>query len=548
MNLKSEIKEFFKGDVADDEESLQKYSHDASLLEVRPKIVLYPKDVGDIKNLVKFVGDHKKDDPTLSVTVRSAGTCMSGGPLNNSIILDVTKYISGTLSVFSTYGDEQATVLPGTFYRDFEKKTLEQGVILPSYTASKQLCAIGGMVGNNSGGEKTLAYGKTENYIKSQKVIFSDGNEYVVKGLTKNELDAKIDQNDFEGNIYRKVYELVERNKELLSEAKPKVSKNSAGYFLWNVWDGKMFDLNRLLVGSQGTLAITTEVTFKLVPVKKYSKLYVIFLKDLGMISQLVNEILPFKPESIESYDDHTMKLALKFFPDMAKTMKSNFVKLLWSFLPEAKMILTGGIPKLIVLVEFGEDREEEIEKKVRDLDEHLKKFHLKTRITTSAEESEKYWTIRRESFNLLRKHVKHRRTAPFIDDIIVRPEFLPEFIPKLTEILNKYKLLYTVAGHVGDGNFHIIPLMDMHDYKNKKIIMNVSGEVYDLVLKFKGSITAEHGDGIVRTPYLKKMFSYEVIKIFEDVKNIFDPQNIFNPGKKVGDTLEYFKDHIVVE
>ncbi|MEO8637434.1 MAG: FAD-binding oxidoreductase [Candidatus Taylorbacteria bacterium] len=546
--MKEEIKQFVKGDVADDEESLKKYSHDASLLEVTPELVVFPKDVEDIKNLVRFVRDRKKENPTLSITPRAAGTCMSGGPLNDSIILDVNKYMQGTLSVSAEAGHEEAVVLPGTFYRDFEKKTLEKGVFLPSYTASKELCAVGGMVGNNSGGEKTLAYGKTEDYINKLKVIFSDGNEYVVKPLAKPELDIKMSQNDFEGSIYKRVFELVEKNKDLLASAKPKVSKNSAGYFLWNVWDGVTFDLNKLLVGSQGTLAITTEITFKLVPVKKYSKLYVIFLKSLDPVAKLVNEILPFKPESFESYDDHTLMLAIKFMPDMVRTMKTSFLKLMWSFLPEAWMMVTGGMPKLVVLVEFADDSESAVNDKMQKLDAHLAPFHLKTRVTASEEESKKYWTIRRESFNLLRKHVKNRRTAPFIDDIIVRPEHLPEFMPKLTEILDRYKLVYTIAGHVGNGNFHIIPLMDMRDPREKGIIMNVSSEVYKLVLEYKGSITAEHGDGIVRTPYLPKMYGEEIMALFKEVKNIFDPQNILNPGKKVGSTLRYFKDHIVAE
>lgn len=546
--MKEEIKQFFKGDIADDKETLTKYSHDASLLEVRPKLVVFPRDSADIQALTKFVADQQKERPHLSLTVRAAGTCMSGGPLNESIIVDVNRYMQGTLSVSATAGAEEATVLPGTFYRDFEKATLEKGVLLPSYTASKGLCAIGGMVGNNSGGEKTLAYGKTERYVKEQKVVFADGKEYTVKPLTKAELDAKMAQGDYEGNIYKHIYDLVEQNKTLLAQAKPAVSKNSAGYFLWNVWDGETFDFNKLLVGSQGTLGITTEVKFKLVPVKKFSKLYVIFLKNLKPVSELVNEILPFKPESIESYDDHTLALAVKFMPSMIRTMKSNFIKLMLGFIPEAFMVLTGGMPKLVLLVEFGGDSEAEIDAQMKALDGHLKKYHLKTRITKSQEESEKYWTIRRESFNLLRKHVKNRRTAPFIDDIIVRPEHLPEFMPKLTEILNRHKLVYTVAGHVGDGNFHIIPLMDMHDEKNKDIIMKVSSEVYELVLNYKGSITAEHGDGIVRTPYLTQMFGEEVVKLFAETKRIFDPENIFNPGKKVGDTKRYFKSHIIHE
>jgi FAD/FMN-containing dehydrogenase len=137
-------------------------------------------------------------------------------------------------------------------------------------------------------------------------------------------------------------------------------------------------------------------------------------------------------------------------------------------------------------------------------------------------------------------------RTAPFIDDIIVKPEHLPEFLPKLNSILAEYNLIYTIAGHVGNGNFHIIPLMDLKDPKSHEIIEKLSSEVYNLVLSYHGSITAEHNDGLIRSPYLKQMYGPEIYHFFEVTKYIFDPNNIFNPGKKVKSSLQYAMDHIV--
>ena len=540
--MEETLRAIVKGDVATDEETLTKYSHDASLLEVKPKVVVFPKDSEDIQKLVHYVVENKSNDPSLSVTVRSAGTCMAGGSINESIIVDVMKYVGGVKSIEG----KTVTVLPGTFYRDFEPETLKHGLILPCYTASKNLCAIGGMIGNNAAGEKTLIYGKMENYIESLKVIFADGNEYQVKPLSKEELDVKIAQSDYEGTIYKKIWDLIQNNQEEIAKAKPTVSKNSAGYYIWNVWDGKTFDLTKLIVGSQGTLGIVTEAKLRLVPVKKISKLFVVFLRDLKPLSDLVNEVLTLNPESIESYDDATMKLAVQFFPEMLKTMKAtNFLKLIFSFIPEAGMILTGGLPKLILLVEFSGDDEKEIDEKMKSLQKKIAHFKLKTHLTKSEAEAEKYWTIRRESFNLLRKHVHGRRTAPFIDDVIVEPKYLPEFLPKMRKILDDYKLLYTIAGHAGNGNFHIIPLMDMKDVKNVDVIMEVSDKVYDLVAQYHGSTTAEHNDGIIRTPYLSKIFNEKTLEIFKEIKTIFDPHSIFNPGKKVNGSLEYMRSHI---
>jgi len=540
--LKHFLEKNFKGDFDDSFETLAKYSHDASLLEVRPKIVVYPKDADDVKAIVSFVSKNKKTFPDLSITVRAAGSCMSGGSLNESIILDVMKYMHG----IEQLSKESATVLPGTFYRDFEPKAEELGVLLPCYTASKKLNAFGGMVGNNCAGEKTLRYGKMEDYVTELSVVFEDGNEYIVKPLSKTELDAKIAQMDFEGRLYKKIWDIVSKNSPALAEAKPKVSKNSAGYYLWNVWDGTTFDLTRLIVGSQGTLGIVTKITVRLVPIKPLSKLFVIFMPNITRLGDIVNDILPFRPESLESYDDSTMSLAMRFLPDLIKNMKvHNFLKLAWSFLPEAWMVLTGGMPKLVLLIEFCGTDGTEIDSTIDALEEKVRHYGFKMRRAKTEADSEKYWTIRRESFSLLRKHITGKRTAPFVDDVIVPPSVMPDFLPKMRKILDDYKLLYTIAGHAGNGNFHIIPLMDMADQSNVRAIDEVSNKVYDLVLSYKGSITAEHNDGIIRTPYLAKMFGPDIVALFQETKDAFDRENIFNPGKKVGGTKEFMLAHL---
>ena len=466
---------------------------------------------------------------------------MTGGALNDSIILDFTAHLNRVLGV----GDNYAITEPGVFYRDFEKETLKKNLILPSYPASRETCTVGGMVANDSGGEKSLRYGKTENYVEELSVVLSDGGEYLLKALTPEELEQKKSQDNFEGVIYRQMHDLLESNYELIQKAKPNVSKNSAGYLLWNVWDKKKFDLTQLFTGAQGTLGLITKIKFRLIKPDKYSRLLIIFLQDLKSLGELVNLVNESEPESFESYDDHTFKLAVKILPDLIKRMG---IGAMFKFIPDVWQVLTGGIPKMVMLVEFTGDNENALMDKIKKYQKDVSdKFEIKTRITTSEKDAQKYWLIRRESFNLLRKHVKGKKTAPFIDDLIVRPEYLPEFLPKLNAILDQYKnyMTYTIAGHPGDGNFHIIPLMDLSDSKSKQIIPELSEKVYDLVLDYHGSITAEHNDGLIRTPYLEKMYGPEVYKLFEKTKQIFDPKNIFNPHKKVGGNMEYAMQHI---
>lgn len=535
-----------KGDVTTADADRVRYSRDASIFDIKPEIIVYPKDTEDVKNIVKWVGEHKSAQPDLSLTARSAGTDMSGGPLNDSIILDFMKYFNHVLDV----GGDYAVTEPGVFYSDFEKETLVKGLLLPSYPASRDLCAMGGIVANNSGGEKSLIYGKTEKYVQELNIVLSDGNEYVFKALILEELEAKKSQQDFEGRIYREMHALIEANYDVIQNAKPNVSKNSAGYYLWNVWDRKTFDLNKLFVGSQGTLGLVTKIKLKLIKPKPYSKLLVMFLNDLAPVGDLVNEVMKYKPESFETYDDQTLKLAIRFLPALIKSMKGSAISMFFKFLPEAGMVLTGGLPKLVLLAEFTGDTETEVDEKLKSAQESVEsKFKVSTHITKDAEESEKYWTIRRESFSLLRKHVGNKHTAPFIDDVIVHVDQLPVFLPKLNELVGQYKgLTYTIAGHAGDANFHIIPLMDFHDEANRQAIPDLSEKVYDLVISMHGSITAEHNDGLIRTPYLEKMYGSQITELFRQTKNIFDPQNIFNPRKKVNADMQYALSHISKE
>lgn len=538
------IKKLIKGEVIGKGNELEAYGRDASIFEVKPEFVVKPKDVDDIKNLVKFVAEHKLSDPNLSITVRAGGSDMSGGPLGESIILDFTAHMNKTLNVEDVH--QYAIVEPGVFYRDFEEETLKNGLLLPSYPASRELCSVGGMVANNSGGEKSLRYGKTENYVEELNVVLSDGNEYVFKPLTVGELEQKKKQDDFEGSIYRKMYELLEANHELIRKAKPDVSKNSAGYALWNVWNGRTFDLTKLFVGSQGTLGIITRIKFRLIKPAKYSQLLVLFLKDLNKAGDLVLAMNKYEPESMESYDNNTIKLVFKMLPHFIKKIGFG---VLFKFIPDLWIIVKGGIPKLVVLAEFTGNDEESVRHKVKIVKQEIdSKFNFISRIAADKADVQKYWTIRRESFNLLRKHVKGRKTAPFIDDIIVKPEYLPQFLSELNKVLDEYKnyMIYTIAGHPGDGNFHIIPLMNLSDDKSRNIIPELSVKVYDLVLKYGGSITAEHNDGLIRTPYLEKMYGLEIYKLFEKVKEIFDSLNILNPGKKVGGSLDYAMKHII--
>lgn len=546
-----DLREMLAGDIFDSGEPIEEYSRDWSLFQVVPEVVVYPKDASDIQKVVSYVREHKKERPTLSITGRSAGTDMTGGPLNESIILGCTKY----LNAFSI--DEEnlrARVEPGVYYRAFEEEALPEHLSMPSYPASKDIAAFGGIIMNNSGGERTLRYGQTRKYVRSVKMVLADGNEYEFSKITRAELDGKKKQDDFEGEVYRKISTLLRDHEDLIAHARPEVSKNSSGYALWDVWNKEAdeIDLAQLFVGSQGTLGVLTEAEIKLVENKPHRRMVPVFFKTWKHMPEVVNELLAYEPETLEAFDDETMELGIKFMPQIARMVGQSLLTFLLKFLPEAWVgVQMLGMPKLIMLVEIAEDTEEEAEQKAEEIVEALSRFKVWTRRPLDDEEAEKYWLMRRNSFKILTEQTHDKRTVPLVEDFCVDPVKMPEFLPKALQILKKAGIKTNIAGHAGNGNYHIIPLMDLTKDENRAKLMDVADEFYQLVVDFGGSISAEHNDGILRTPYLSLMYGEEMMKLFEQVKTIFDPDNIFNPGKKVAgdrDARAYFQEHIAEE
>jgi FAD/FMN-containing dehydrogenase len=403
------------------------------------------------------------------------------------------------------------------------------------------------MVNNNSGGEKSLEFGKTEEFVTELNVIFADGNEYTVKPLTKTELDAKMDQQDFEGKLYRDIFSLVDGHYDAIKAAKPRVTKNSTGYNIWDVWDRQtqLFDLTKLIVGAQGTLGFVTDIRVRLVPHRPHSGLLVMFMKDIDRLGEVINTVLPHHPATFESFDDHTLYLSVRFMPYFAKTLGLwGVIKLMFSLIPDAAMLI-HGIPKLILMIEFNGETQEEVDRKIDEIRTALKPFGFPMERDETEAKSQKFWIMRRESFNLLRKKVKEKHTAPFIDDLVVPPPYLTEFLPKLREIIKKYNLLATIAGHMGDGNFHVIPLMRLEDPKERAKLRPAMKEVNELVLRYHGVLSGEHNDGMIRGPWLKEAYGAEVYGYFTKTKRIFDPEGIFNPHKKVDATWDWSMEHV---
>jgi len=537
------LKKRLAGEITREMKDRLAVSHDASIYELIPEIVISPKDSKDLQQIVSFVSEHKHLYPSLAITPRSAGTCMSGGAIGSSIVLDMTTH-------FTKIDDVKGTSLrtqPGVYMRDIDPVLAAKDLMLGCVPASRALCTIGGMVGNNAGGEQSLRYGNTERSVLEMQVILADGKEYTIKPLNKKQLEMKIKEKTFEGNLYKQVYELIEAHYDEIKNARPHVNKNSMGYNLWSVWDRGtgIFDLTRLLTGSQGTLGIISSVTMQAVSKPKYTGELLAYLESPKKLGLIIPEVMKHHPSTFEGFDDVTFSLGVKYNAMFRKQLGTKEWLRQRSWLLKSVAQFKGHYPNIVLMIEFEGETQAEVDAKINAMHRDLGRFKLKMDVEHTADESAPFWNIRRASLALLRNRIKDKYASPFIDDMAVQPRYLPEFLPQVRKVIRKYKLPATLAGHFGDGNFHIIPLMDIKDPKEQAKLEPVMRELIPIVLKYKGTMAGEHNDGMVRGPWLPAVFGDSMYQHFKHVKEIFDQQYIFNPHKKTDASWDYSMDHV---
>lgn len=525
MNI-DEIKNLVK--VLSDDESLAKYSTDASIFSVRPKAITQPKSKEELLSLINLVRTKTAAGQKTSLTPRNAGTCMSGGSLTEEIMVDMTEGFSWVDDIEPNA--KTVWVGSGTLYRDLDTVLSPLKLLFAPYTSSKDICGIGGMIGNNASGEKSIRFGATIDNVRSVKVLLQDGNQYEFGPLNGSELQAKLQLANDEGNIYRSIVKLLEDNWELIWRARPNVRKNAAGFQLWKVWDRDKteFNLAKLFVGSQGTLGFITSAELMVVPRPQFTRMLVVPIDNLSRLAKAVKCIVAHRPEGLETYDKHTYELAKEHMPEQATLAH----------------IAEGQ--EMVLFAQFSEKTKDETDHAENVCQQSLKNLGFEVTTIKNESESEAHWAIRRASFKLLMDYAKGVRAVPFIEDTIVPIEHYGEFLAALETILADYDMTYTFAGHIGDGSIRLIPLVNMEDPGAADKVFSLARRVYDLVFAFGGSMSVDHNDGLIRTSFLERMYGPEVVALFNKTKDIFDPLNIFNPGKKVRGSLDFAKTHMI--
>lgn len=529
----------FRGDISTDKADLDAFSTDESIFSVRPQVIIAPKDVADVQLAVKTIAVHTETFPSLSLTPRAAGTGLSGGSLTDSIVVDTKKYLNRLEPYNET--DKTITVEPGIMFPKVEAKLKEYGRYLPAFPASKDICTIGGCVGNNAAGPDSLRFGHFVNSVASMDVVLSDGNVYTIKPLTFNGYKALIRQNNELGRIAKEVYELIKENEQELQKAKPKTKKNTAGYPLWDVVTPSVkefeagegtFDLMRLIAGSQGTVGIITKLTLKTEPISDSTVLLSVPVYELEKAGELITHVLQYNPTNVELFDGPSLKLAVEnpnFFRDRIKGFA--FYQFLFALYTTFNFTYKRKVPEFTLLITIDtittETSAEEIVKATKVA------TSLPIKIINCRHRKEMLWQVRRASYTLSKLQDTSKRPAAFLEDMTVPPEHLSDFFTDIKKLLKKHKVTAAVHGHGGNGHLHFYPLLDFTKNQGEKVEA-MAEDFFAVALKYRGSICGEHNDGIIRTPHLYKLYSKKVLQLFEATEAIFDPQDIFNPGKKV--------------
>ncbi|HMA78769.1 MAG TPA: FAD-binding oxidoreductase, partial [Candidatus Paceibacterota bacterium] len=427
--------------------------------------------------------------------------------------------------------------------RDMEKELAKHDAYLPSYPASKDICSIGGAIGNNAAGPDSLRYGHCAEWIASLDVVLHDGHTYTIQPLSYKEYQALVKRDDAYGRILKEIFTLIEKNEKLIEKAKPKTKKNTAGYALWHCLNGSVaefkkgkveLDLTRLIAGSQGTIGVITKLTMRAQPIAHDTELIAIPVFNLADAGAVVVEALKYDPINVEVFDGLSFDLAMKnpdFFKDRLDGMQ--YYKVLLSMYTCYHVRWKRQTPEFTLLVTVdGKHAERDA---IADAVASIQAAGgTRARHITSAAEREMFWQIRRASYTLSKFQDPSKRPAAFLEDMTVPPENLAKFFAEVKKLLKEFGVTAAVHGHGGNGHFHFYPLLDFTKQGTGDMVEKMAETFFDTAVKHGGNICGEHNDGIARTPYLNKLFTKKELDLFKAVEHIFDPDDIFNPGKKV--------------
>ena len=508
--------------VKDDVSTLRAYAVDASIYRLTPQVVVLPEREADIDLVMDYAVTRG-----IPLTARAAGTNLTGSAIGSGIIVDVSR-LNRILEVNPE--EKWARVQPGIVLNELNAQLASTGLMFGPDPSSGDMCKLGGMLANNSSGPHTLRYGSVKDNVLSMRVRPVEADLRVRPGgwLTagREPVDGEGLPRTLAGHQgLHKVFDLVRNNLDLIQAKRPRVSKNSAGYNLFDVAEGLtrgVFDLPKLFVGSEGTLGVFSEATIRLVDRPRSTVTGMIHFRDLEEMGEAVHPLLRLDPLALEVMDANTLDLI----------GRSQY-----------------GIPDdaaATLLIEFDQEGDHG---GIAQLRAACRQYRLSgdPMVATDLEHQRNLWKTRKALYPTLYRYDARKKPINYVDDVVVAAEHMGELIRYLDRVFGPAKVRVAIFGHIGNGNAHVVPLLDVNDEQDFQRMVDTYYEVHETILdRFQGSICGEHGDGRVRAEMVRRMFGDELYGLFVQVKQAMDPAGILNPGVKISETA--FTEHIDFE
>ena len=501
--------------VKTDRASLKAYAVDASIYHIQPLAVVLPECETDIDQIVDYALQQG-----VPLTPRAAGTNLTGSAIGSGVIVDVSK-MNRVLEV--NRSEKWARVQPGIVLSELNKYLAKSDLLFGPDPSSSDMCKLGGMLANNSSGPHTLRYGSVKDNVQSLRVRMEGGGWLNARPYDLDDPQLRQLLNDRPS--LQTILALVQDHKELIRAKRPRVSKNSSGYNLFDLLDGlerQVFDLPKLLVGSEGTLGIFSEATLTLVDRPQSTVTALIHFKFLEGLGEAVPELLTLAPNALEVMDGNTLDLIGRKNYDIPSDVSAS------------------------LLMEF-----DQAEDPARS--ERLMTFCRKYRLSTDPvlafdrEKQDQLWKARKALYPTLYRYDQRKKPINFVDDVVVSADRTGELIRYLEGFFTGQDVAVAIFGHIGNGNAHIVPLLDVNDPQDFRHMVEAHREIHQAVLeRFDGSICGEHGDGRVRAEVVRQMFGEDLYQLFVRVKETLNPSAIFNPGVKISNIP--FTEHIDFE
>jgi len=508
-DLAHDLRRVVRGEVRFDEVSRALYSTDASIYEIEPIGVVLPRDAEDVQAVIEET--RRAGVPLLP---RGGGTSLAGQAVGHAVVLDFSKFMRGLLEVNVDGG--WARVQPGLVRNELTAALASTGMVFGPETSTGNRATIGGMIGNNSSGSRSIVFGKTVDNVVSVRVLLAGGDAVTLGPLTPEAVAARARLETAEGTLYRRVPEIIERNRDEVERRFPKIQRRVGGYNLDEFPPGAPVNLAKLIVGSEGTLATITEATVKIVPRIPATVVAVLHFDDLIRALEVTTDILETHPTAVELID--------KIVLDMARQMRAY----------SAKMTFVEGNPQALIAVEYGGATREELLPRLDALEARMRRRGFRGTIVRAIEPAAQanLWQIREAGVGLLLGMKSARKPVAFVEDTAVAPEHVAEYVRRFRAVVERYGTRASFYGHASVGLLHTRPILDLKDARDLAAMRQMAEEISDLVLEFGGAMSGEHG--LSRSHFNEKLFGPQLYQAFREVKAAFDPAGRMNPGKIV--------------